>query len=361
MSQTVTSDSVTDWPAFGLGGEDKHRAILAEMNRLTALHQNACDAYRIILNKMAFMGGQAEDIADVPYLPVRLFKHQKLCSVPAQDIVKTMMSSGTSGQSPSQIFLDKKTAGLQIKILSRIMAEWIGPKRVPMLIIDCKATVSDRNRFSARTAGILGFSMFGRDVCYVLNDDMSLDLEGVRAFLAKHEASHILVFGFTFIVWKHFVQALEDAGESIALDRGILIHGGGWKQLLAEAVAPEAFKQRIRNVCGMHRIHNYYGMVEQTGSIFMECDAGHLHAAAWSEILIRDPVDFKPRPMGEVGLIQLMSVIPHSYPGHSLLSEDIGAILGKDDCVCKRKGTYFRIDGRLEHAEVRGCSDTYSG
>ena len=48
-----------------------------------------------------------------------------------------------------------------------------------------------------------------------------------------------------------------------------------------------------------------------------------------------------------------------SYPGHSLLTEDMGAILGVDDCPCGRKGKYFRIDGRIPQAEIRGCSDTH--
>ena len=91
----------------------------------------------------------------------------------------------------------------------------------------------------------------------------------------------------------------------------------------------------------------------------MECDAGHLHAPAWSEILIRDPMTFAPLGKGEPGLVQLFSVIPQSYPGHSILSEDVGEILGVDDCSCGRKGTRFRILGRLEQAEVRGCSDSY--
>ncbi|MQX38206.1 acyl-protein synthetase [Roseospira navarrensis] len=355
------AEPVTDWPCFGLGGAEKRDRMLAEMRRLTAHHRAACAPYRAIVDKLGFANeDRIAALEDVPFLPVRLFKRQRLLSVPEADVVKTMTSSGTSGQSRSQIFLDKATSALQVKVLSRIMAEVMGPKRLPMLVIDCRATVADRYRFSARTAGILGFSMFGRDVCYALDDDMTLNPERTRAFLDKHAGQDILVFGFTFIVWRHLVRALEAARETLHLDRGILIHGGGWKQLQAEAVAPDAFRRGIADVTGMTRVHNYYGMVEQTGSIFMECAAGFLHASAWSEILIRDPVDFTPLPPGETGLIHLLSVIPHSYPGHSLLSEDIGQVLGRDDCPCGRMGTRLRIDGRLEHAEIRGCSDTFA-
>ncbi|MBP0600710.1 acyl-protein synthetase [Herbaspirillum sp. LeCh32-8] len=356
---TDLSDDVLQWPPYGLAQADKQALLLREMNRLTALHEANCAPYRTVLEKFHF-ARPASSMADIPMLPVRLFKHEKLLSVPPADVVKTMTSSGTSGQSVSQIFLDRHTALLQTKVLSRIVGDLIGPKRLPMLVIDCRATVADRYRFSARTAGIQGFSMFGRDVEFALDDDMSLNTDRVRAFLDKHAGQPILMFGFTFVVWLHLVLALEAAGETLPLEHGILIHGGGWKQLLSQAVSPEEFRRRIGGVTGLARVHNYYGMVEQTGSIFVECEHGCQHASSWSDVIIRDPVDFGVLPPGRRGLIQLLSVIPHSYPGHSLLSEDEGELVGIDDCPCGRKGAYFKIHGRIQNAETRGCSDTYT-
>jgi hypothetical protein len=101
-------------------------------------------------------------------------------------------------------------------------------------------------------------------------------------------------------------------------------------------------------------------MVEQTGSIFVECEHNYLHAPIFSDIIIRSPVDFKVSDFNEVGIIQLISVLPSSYPGHSILTEDEGYIIGEDDCKCGRKGKYFKIIGRIKNAEIRGCSDTYA-
>ena len=36
-----------------------------------------------------------------------------------------------------------------------------------------------------------------------------------------------------------------------------------------------------------NKIINYYGMVEQTGSIFFECDKGYFHTSIYSDIIIR--------------------------------------------------------------------------
>ena len=62
----------------------------------------------------------------------------------------------------------------------------------------------------------------------------------------------------------------------------------------------------------------------------------------------------------EKGLIEVVSSIPKSYPGHVLLTEDEGILLGEDDCPCGRKGKYFNVLGRIKNAEIRGCSDTYA-
>ena len=359
MSKSDALIEVQQWPAFEWPQSVKKARLLDELRRLTDWHYGACDHYGVLLDKMLGRN-TASALEELPFLPVRLFKHERLLSVPADKVVKTMTSSGTSGQNVSQIFLDKQTAALQVKVLSRIMGEFFGRLRLPLLVIDCRATVTERYRFSARTAGIMGFSMFGRDIEYALDDDMSLNEERVRHFIETHRDQDFLVFGFTFIVWRHFVQILENEQKTLPLDRGILIHGGGWKQLQSDAVEADEFKRRLLSVTQIRRVHNYYGMVEQTGSIFMECEAGHLHTSAWSEVIIRDPLSFDPLPFGNRGLIQLLSVVPYSYPGHSLLSEDEGEIIGVDDCPCGRMGTYFKVFGRIQNSETRGCSDTYT-
>ena len=54
-----------------------------------------------------------------------------------------------------------------------------------------------------------------------------------------------------------------------------------------------------------------------------------------------------------------MSLLPVSYPGHNILTEDIGILHGVDNCKCGRKGKYFSVLGRVEGTEMRGCSDAY--
>ena len=118
------------------------------------------------------------------------------------------------------------------------------------------------------------------------------------------------------------------------------------------------FRKSLFENTGIQKVYNYYGLVEQTGSIFMECEEGYLHSSIYSDIIIRNHQDYSVASIGKEGLVQLVSCLPTSYPGHSILTEDLGTIIGIDDCNCGRKGKYFTISGRIKDAEVRGCSDT---
>lgn len=355
----IDYEKILEIPPYSLNKEEKEEFLTKSLLDLTRHHERSCRPYEQILNAEDTDLNNIRSYTELPFLPVRMFKDMELRSVSQKEVIKTMTSSGTTGQQVSKIYLDQKTSKLQSKALTKIAGDFIGNKRLPMLILDSSAVIKDRKMFSARGAGILGFSIFGRDKMYALNENMELDAEGLRTFLKKHEGEKIFLFGFTFMIWQYFCSELERTGCHPDLSNGILIHGGGWKKLASYNISSKEFKERLFKVCGISKVYDYYGMVEQTGSIYMECEYGHLHAPVFSDVLIRRPKDFSLASVGEEGLIEVVSILPWSYPGHLLLTEDVGVILGEDDCPCKRKGKYFRIKGRIRNAEIRGCSDTY--
>lgn len=348
-----------DLEPYALEREAKAAMLTTAMGELTRWHAARCEAYRRILDLQGIDVQAIHRLEDVPCIPVRLFKEFDLLSVDRDEVFKTMTSSGTSGQQVSRIFLDRDTAALQTKVLSRLMGQLLGKKRLPMLIIDAPGVLKDRQAFSARGAGILGFSLFGQDVTYALDDAMELDLPAIEAFLARHPDTPLFIFGFTFMIWRYFVLPLRERGIRLPLDAGILLHGGGWKKLQDQAVDNAAFRAALHDQAGIGTVVNYYGMVEQTGSLFMECAAGHLHAPVYGDVIVRDPRNFDVAPAGAEGVIEVLSILPRSYPGHALLTEDAGVLLGEDDCPCGRRGKYFHVLGRLAQAEIRGCSDTH--
>ena len=344
---------------YSLEKTEKQALYRQALSDLTRHHYNACPEYKKILDIMEYNVGIDRDIEEQPMIPVRLFKEYELFSVPRGEIVKTMTSSGTSGQKVSKIFLDKINVKNQTRVLTGIITSYIGGKRLPLLILDTKLALKDRAMFSARGAGIVGFSTFGSDIVYALDENMEIDLPVVQEFISKHEDENILMFGYTYMIWQYVVRALREAGVSLNVGESRLFHIGGWKKLKDQAVDGRKYNEAVREVLGNVSVYNYYGMAEQLGSVFVECEYGHMHCSNYSNVLIRRSSDFSVAKMRERGLIELVSLLPHSYPGHVLLTEDEGEILGEDDCPCGRKGKYFKIHGRIKGAEIRGCSDTY--
>lgn len=339
--------------------QEKESIYLPYFQKLTAHHRDHCAPYRQALHALGY-SGTPSSLSDIPMLPISLFKMFSLKSIPDDQVFKTLVSSGTTGQQVSRIYLDAATAQNQQLTLYAIGKHVFGSGRLPMLIIDAPSVLRNREQFNARGAAILGFSMFAKKRFYALTDDLEPNMETIEHVCTAYAGTPVLLFGFTFMIWKYFCQALAERNVTFSFPNAIVLHGGGWKKMQDQAVSPDLYKKRLYEQFHIKRVHNYYGMAEQTGCIYMECEYGHLHASIFSDIIMRRPADFSVCPPGETGIVQVLSPNTYSYPGHSILTEDMGTILGIDDCPCGRKGKYFRIDGRIPKAEIRGCSDTHA-
>lgn len=348
-----------DQPPFAWTQSEKEHHYIHLLSELTLQHSKACPPYGQALNTLRLKRNRYNKISTIPMLPISLFKTEELKSISDQDVFKVITSSGTSGIA-SHLYLDTTTASNQQFALYHIVENFIGSARLPMLIVDTPDLLKNRNAFNARGAAVLGFSIFAKRKYYALKSDLSIDLESIRTFIQTNHDQPVLIFGFTFMIWQYLCEALADYPGVLDLSNAILIHGGGWKKMQDRAVSPTIYKQRLYEQFKISKVHNYYGMAEQTGCIYMECEQGHLHASIFSDIIIRNPEDFSPCAIGESGIVQVLTPLATSYPGHSILTEDMGTLLGIDDCPCGRLGKYFRIDGRIAKAEIRGCSDAHN-
>jgi phenylacetate-coenzyme A ligase PaaK-like adenylate-forming protein len=343
-------------PQYTLAAHDKQPALLGGLNALTQHHTHASPSYaRLVRAMFPQRSLDAATLADVPFVPVGLFKSYVLQSIPDSEIATVLNSSGTTGQTPSRIVLDRGTAQQQRTALASIMATLLGAKRLPMLVLDAPSIIRGRGALTARGAGVLGMMTFGGAHTFAMRDDLTVDVEAVQRFVTKHGGAPFLMFGFTFLAWQALAEQLPAGAAD--LSQGILVHSGGWKSLIARAVDDAVFKRTLRERTGLTRIHNFYGMVEQVGSVFLEGDDGLLYPPDFADVLIRDPRTLDVVPHGTEGVIQVVSLLPRSYPGHSILTEDRGVIVHEDAPGATRFGKAFRVLGRVPRAELRGCSD----
>jgi len=347
-------DDILKLKAFDLVGKLKNKIFLKKIRALSLHHYQNCNEYKKIINGLKINLKKINKIEDYPMIPTRLFKKFNLMSVSKNKIVKKLISSGTSGKL-SAIYLDQKNASNQTKVLKKIISTILGESRLPMLIIDQNPKLLDRSIFNARAAAIYGFSIFGKNHHFLLSEKDKIDYKGLNNFLKNFGNDKFFIFGFTSLIYKNLILNFNRGLVNLNLKNGILLHGGGWKKMENIGVSNSDFKKKLLNKTGIKNVYNYYGLVEQTGSIFIDCKkCGNFVTSSFSDVFIRNK-KFELEKTGKKGLVQLISLLPTSYPGHNILTEDIGEIVGHDKCVLK--GKHFKLYGRAKEAEVRGCSD----
>ncbi len=361
----INLNKILDLDPYSLDQQDKSDLFLAAIKEISLHHYTNCDLYAKLCDKRGFLPHCIKDIKDLVYLPASLFKNILLLSIPEDQVFREINSSATTSGTPSRIALDRQTSKRQSKCFNKIIIDRLGNKRRRFIVLDTPDSVSRSNLISARSSTIrsLLFCANQFETCIEsVNGKMALQLDKLNSLLRSAEEGdvEIVIFGFTYILYAIVIRALLNMGWTYNLTKSKVIHIGGWKKLEDEKVSSEILNQACVEAFGVKidNIIDFYGFTEQSGMIYPTCEAGFRHIPVWGELIVRDPVTLKAMPSEQKGLLQFITPIQTSYPGHSVLTEDVGYILNTEMCSCGRKGSIFKIIGRSEDAvELRGCGD----
>jgi phenylacetate-coenzyme A ligase PaaK-like adenylate-forming protein len=351
-----------------LGVSEKNDLFRKAMFRAFSFHFENNSLFRNFCENNDFKGDKIpERLEDYPYLPVNIFKKKNLASVPQEQIQGVLNSSATSGV-PSSISIDQITSKRQSIVSAKIMSDYLGSHRRPFFILDSDPLKAKSFEISARSAASRGFMIFANQMEYFLDEDnggLKFNIDKFIESVEKNNTSNegVLLFGFTFVLYQNVVLELRKKGKRFQLPEGSKIaHIGGWKKLESQKVSKELFLKDVSECFGVpeENIFDFYGFTEQMGLTYVS--QGNLPKVmpVYSEIIIRDFQTLKPVEDGSEGLIQILTPIPHSYPGISVLTEDVGRIVGRGHDETGRFGTQFEILGRAKKAEARGCGDIMS-
>ncbi len=337
--------ALLDQPPYA---ERDEAAFLAEAEALTRAHLAGCEDYARIWPGYA----GAASVEQLPWLHVGLFKHIvfRTAGVTHQ---RTLLSSATTSGRSSQVVLDDKSGALQARSSLAILEDFVGTGRRPLIILDDARALRQRGQVAARVAAALSLTPLASTTTFALGGDTP-DWKAVVS--AIEGASDVLVYGFTWVLWQQWVHGGMPEG-LLRGKRVVFVHSGGWKKLEAEAVAPEVLEHALLDGTGEgSAVVDFYGLVEQNGVVFPSCEAGARHVPRWADVIVRDPWTMAALPPGEPGLLQLINVLAHGAPYHSVLTEDLGETIA-GACGCGRTGPRFRLIGRVPKAELRGCAN----
>ena len=343
-------------------------AFLEALQEELSFHYQNNEMYRKFCLRKGFNPHEKFDLQDIPPVSVSVFKNlgARLNSVSKNDLTLTIKSSATSGI-PSTILVDKVTAKNQAKAMIKVVGEFIGKERKPFLIMDIDPRSENKKFIGARFAAVTGYLKFANRAEYFLNVDANgvfyFDVEKIANFVEQLDKNQpVVVFGFTYILFKNVLSEIEKSGKIISLPKGSkIIHIGGWKKLENEKISKELFNDRISACFSINPddVIDIYGFTEQMGINYPDCKCGFKHTPAYSRVIVREVSTHKVLDGNQEGLLEFLTPIPHSYPGNAVLTDDLGFI-NSEPCPFGRGGTRFKITGRMKKAEIRGCGDILS-
>jgi hypothetical protein len=278
---------------------------------------------------------QIANYRQIPFLPIELFKTQKIIS--GNDPVSIVFgSSGTTGQSRSfhyvtDLEIYEKSALVSFEKFYDNITDYTILAMLPSylerqdssLVWMCNLFISKSN--------------FKQDSGFYLNNhaDLLLKLKS----LVNEKERKVLLLGVSY--------TLLDIAEMIdfPIPNVIVMETGGMKGMHKEMVRGELHEILCKKM-GISSVHSEYGMTEILSQAYSQ-GKGIFKCPPWMKVLTRemnDPLSISPvGKTGCINIIDLANINSCSF----IATQDMGK--------CNEDGT-FEISGRSDNSDIRGCN-----
>lgn len=346
---------------------DKDHLFVVAMREAIAHHRQHSPEYNAICQREGFTEEALqtpEDLAKIPFIFVNVFKEYKLLSVPEDQIVLSLTSSGTTSNKRSQNYWDEPSLarlnqsvqglGRQIGLYNPEPTNYLISGYNPLEAQDVGTAWSDEN--------IRQLTDGAHRVEHMLHKgpdgEFHYDLEGSLNILEEFAKEGLPVRFIGFPSFIHFTlkERIRRQLPPLKLHaHSAVITGGGWKNHKDEEISHAEFCQELVEQVGMpaDRIRDIYGLVEH-GIPYFTCAHGQFHVPTYSRILIRRPGTLEVLPPGEKGLMQIISPYMNSVPTISLLTSDYATVL--PTCTCGMHSPVLKLLGRGGVTKHKGCA-----
>jgi hypothetical protein len=270
----------------------------------------------------------------VPFLPISLFRDQKIISGDGASYEKIFTSSGTTGSTPSQHYI--KDLKLYEESFTGSFKLFYGEP--------------EKFRFLALLPGYL--ERQGSSLVYMLDYLIRKTNRNGSGFFLHDMASlkeqlqenldnsvRTMLFGASY--------ALLDFAEKFPADiSGVTVmETGGMKGRRKEMIREELHKILCRRL-NVESIHSEYGMTELLSQAYSS-GKGIYRIPPWMKILIRDVNDpLQLLSYGQTGGINIID-LANIYSCSFIATQDLG-ILHEDSS--------FEVVGRFDDSDARGCN-----
>ena len=293
---------------------------------------------------------------EIPAVPIAAFKEFTLACGPVEQAVACFMTSGTTNPAKRgrhyHFTLEVYDASAATFFKANVLPEL---DRMRLLILGSPPELSP-NSSLAHYLGLMRDRFGGPDSGFYIGTE-GLEAERLRGDLraAEHEGEPVCLLGASF-AFVHFLDRCRADGLRFRLPGGSrVMDTGGFKGKSREIPQAELYALIAEHFgVGRDACVNMYGMTE----LSMQCydsplrrravglpDESIMQTPPWARTLVLDAETLRPVPEGVRGILchydlaNCSSVI-------GILTEDVG--------VATSRG--FRLLGRIQGAESRGCS-----
>jgi hypothetical protein len=314
----------------GPEGEEIFSALAMEIFHYQAL---MCAPYSKYMELLDVDLKKINNIEEIPFLPVKLFKNNIIYSH-KEAPQKNFTSSATSGMIPSS----HPVADLslyELSFTSGFRLFYDSPEKFNILALLPSYLEREGSSLVYMTESLIKESKSDSSGFYLYDHDkLAKTLEKLRFSDRK-----TILLGVSF--------ALVDFAKSHQIDfpELIVMETGGMKGR-GEELSREEIHSAIKNSFGVARVHSEYGMAELLSQAYSDGD-GLFRTPHWMKFLLRDFINplkiLKNRERGGLNIIDLANINSCSF----IETEDIGI---------KEAGNLWRISGRIQNSEIRGCN-----
>ncbi len=279
---------------------------------------------------------QITTLQQIPFLPINLFKTHKIIADGHSSAI-VFSSSSTSGIGQSKHYVSE--VELYIKSFVEGFKEQFGAIE-QYIIVGLLPSYIERGGSSLifMVEHLIKLSGHSKSGFYLYN------FEELKTLLEETSENKmpVIMFGVTY--------ALLDFAEnfSFPLNQVHIIETGGMKGRRAE-ITKEELHECLKKSFSLQKIGGEYGMTELLSQAYSTQD-GIYTTPPWMQIVITDINDpFKVLPNNQWGRINVID-LANIYSCSFIATEDIGQKINDKE---------FKIAGRIDNSDARGCSLLY--
>ncbi|MFN2394506.1 MAG: acyltransferase [Bacteroidales bacterium] len=291
-----------------------------------SVYREFCDALGTDIHSVAHY-------TEIPFLPIEFFKTHKVKGFTKKPEV-VFTSSGTTGMQASRHFV-KNTEIYKQSFIRSFELFYGKPGDYHILALLPGYLEREGSSLIYMVNELIKRSMSNHSGFY-LNE---YDLLREKIDALKKDPRKVLLLGVSF--------ALLDLAERYHVEhpRLVVMETGGMKGRRKELIREE-LHDILKNAFTVKNIHSEYGMTELLSQAY-STGGGIFSTPPWMKIIIRDMNDpFAMQPEGRTGGISVID-LANLYSCAFIATHDLGR---------KVSSNQFRVLGRFDNSDIRGCN-----